>query len=1106
MSIVQAHDSAALRRKMLALMGGASAVSLMCAMPAYAQDDTGSDPVVEEDDDVVVARGIRRSLQSAQDIKRDSDTFVDAVTAEDIGALPDRSITEALSRVPGVQISRFAAADDPDHFSIEGQGVLVRGLTFVRSELNGRDTFSANNGRALSFADVPSELVGSVQVYKNQTADLIEGGIAGSVNLVTRKPFDSAGQVIAGSLEYNYADFREEWAPTFSGLYSNNWEGDFGRFGLLVNAVNSELKTRSDGTQISSFQPFTSGFTGGTEAYIPEGAVFRTQDYDRERTGYGASAQWENPDRTVQATAEFLRSEATTSWNEHVSEIATDNFSEVYPLPGTTFAFDDMNRFTSGTISSVVGWRSDQNGSDPRTPIYGYQSNNVFRGVEQEYVTADYSFNVKITPNDRWSFNLDYQFIDSTVENIDFTLWGSTYQDVFIDTQAGDIPEVRFLPPNETGNPDFGYAAVDCSGGVSGSCPSYFDAPHDSYADPYNSFWRAAMDHFEDSEGTENAFRGDAQYNFEDAGWLQSARVGVRWAERDQTTRFSTYNWGALSEIWGNDGPVWFDEVGVPEGLVDVYTFDNFQRGDVTQPPSLPYFSLNPAQNYGAAADFADSVVAQWLANGGNTGGAQGGGGGWRRLAERPGVVPGTPYLPGEIADVTEENFAAYVRFDYSFDNVFDSNMTLDGNFGLRYVETTLTSTGSYQFPDGDAVFPVTTGLGDVADPDNPDFPGGDNRCVTPIQDDMGPGTGTPQPDFEAPGFCALDDATEAQLRQFANNGSQEVASENEYDILLPSFNAKLGLNDDMLLRFAYSKSISRPDVGSLRNNFTLSVLGQDDPRTDGPDPTPGGSGFFGFGAAGGNPFLEPVKADNYDVSFEWYFADVGSLTVSAFYKEIEDIIVGGQGDIPFANNGVTVSNVFTRQPTNSDETGKVKGFEVAYQQFYDGLPEPFDGLGSQITYTFIDSEGVASSGVNSTGATPAGNINPDTGEAQSQPLVDGSQFPLEGLSEHNWNVAAIYEKGPISTRLVYNWRSDYLVTLRDVITPFYPIFQDSTGQLDGSFFYSVNENFKIGVQGANLLNEITVTDQYVPSGDLRAPRSFFQNDRRFTVSARFNF
>ncbi|MGJ3627668.1 TonB-dependent receptor plug domain-containing protein [Sphingomonas sp. MMS24-JH45] len=95
--------------------------------------------------------GIRASLANAQSLKRDADTVVDAIAAQDIGALPDRSVTEALQRAhTGVTISRFAAATDPDHFSSEGSGIVVRGLNYVRSEFNGRDSFSANSGRGLN--------------------------------------------------------------------------------------------------------------------------------------------------------------------------------------------------------------------------------------------------------------------------------------------------------------------------------------------------------------------------------------------------------------------------------------------------------------------------------------------------------------------------------------------------------------------------------------------------------------------------------------------------------------------------------------------------------------------------------------------------------------------------------------------------------------------------------------------------------------------------------------------------------------------------------------------------------------------------------------------
>lgn len=207
-------------RRFFALSTASSiALSAMIAAPAMAQDvESDDEEAVVEADNAIVVTGFRAALESAQNIKRDADTFVDAITAEDIGALPDRSVSEALQRVPGVNIGRFEKPSDPDRFSVEGTGVIVRGLPFVRSELNGRDIFSATGGRVLSFNDVSPELLGRVEVFKNVTADMVDGGVAGTVNLVTRKPLDSVGLKVAGTVGTTYGDLREEWTPEFLSL------------------------------------------------------------------------------------------------------------------------------------------------------------------------------------------------------------------------------------------------------------------------------------------------------------------------------------------------------------------------------------------------------------------------------------------------------------------------------------------------------------------------------------------------------------------------------------------------------------------------------------------------------------------------------------------------------------------------------------------------------------------------------------------------------------------------------------------------------------------------------------------------------------------------
>src|SRR5437763_3946581 len=258
------------------LRSGVSVLALcvVAATPAHAQSDpvgttsagatattqgqpavaNATNPNQPSERGAIVVTGIRQSLRNSQQIKRNADTIVDAITAQDIGALPDRSVTEALQRIPGVSINRFGGPSDPDHFSVEGSGVIIRGLTFVRSEFNGRDTCSTGVcGQGINFADVPAELLGSVEVYKQTTADRIEGGLSGAVNMNLRLPFDNKGLHIGFDAEANYGDFRKKWSPVGSVLVSDTWDTGIGGIGLLGAVSYSRLFTRADGLQVSNF-------------------------------------------------------------------------------------------------------------------------------------------------------------------------------------------------------------------------------------------------------------------------------------------------------------------------------------------------------------------------------------------------------------------------------------------------------------------------------------------------------------------------------------------------------------------------------------------------------------------------------------------------------------------------------------------------------------------------------------------------------------------------------------------------------------------------------------------------------------------------------------
>jgi len=454
--------------------------------PAQAQTAAAAPAAAAPAAQEVIVTAIRKSLKHAQEIKHASEVPVDSITSEDIGALPDRSVTEALSRIPGISINRFAASNDPDHFSQEGSGVTVRGLTYTRSELNGRDSFSADAGRALSFSDVPAELMAGVDVYKGYQASMIEGGIGGTVDLRTRVPFDQKGQVFAFSLEDSEGDFAKKATPNYTALYSNRWETPFGDVGFLIDGVDSKLITRSDGIAISNYDCRTNLVTempngsGGTTTtpvtnanvacpnpnynsaqptstsnplnvpgvYFPRGAAFTSQTTERERTGLALASQWKSNDGTMLATLQYLRSEAKQTWTEHRVEIATDNVTsngDSWPEYGTNVGVGPSGVFTSGTLTSnATGWRADTFSTD-YTPAYGLQSNDILRQHHQDDTTSDTSFNFKWTPNDHWGFKFDAQHIDSLTNMVDNGIWSSTYQDVSIVTHGDKLPTVTFL-------------------------------------------------------------------------------------------------------------------------------------------------------------------------------------------------------------------------------------------------------------------------------------------------------------------------------------------------------------------------------------------------------------------------------------------------------------------------------------------------------------------------------------------------------------------------------------------------------------------------------------------------------------------------------------
>src|SRR5258707_6243075 len=303
----------------------------------------------------IVVVGVRAALATAQQVKKDAATFVDSITATDIGAFPDKSASDALQRLPGITVNRLQSNDDVSHPSGEPTNILIRGLTQVRTEFNGRDTFTADPaGRGINFNDISPELLARADAYKNQTAIMIEGGIAGTVDLRTRLPFDQKGPVIVGTVQGDFGDRSNQLTPAYSVLASDSMTTDFGRFGLLVDYARSHVVTRTEsviddridmyctggyGTKDHAIVnadgsiPCTGNVFGGTGwAFAPDGIRYSQVDYDRDRIGSTVATQYENNSKSLLATVPYTDSSYTNKLLENASHAILDG--SYYGTPG----------------------------------------------------------------------------------------------------------------------------------------------------------------------------------------------------------------------------------------------------------------------------------------------------------------------------------------------------------------------------------------------------------------------------------------------------------------------------------------------------------------------------------------------------------------------------------------------------------------------------------------------------------------------------------------------------------------------------------------------------------------------------------------------------
>ncbi|EKU84471.1 TonB-dependent receptor [Massilia timonae] len=213
----------------------------------------------------VVVTGVRAALEQSLRQKRNADAVVEVVTAEDIGKMPDKNVADAIQRLPGVNTQSSAGGEggfgENDRVSLRGTSPSLQQTLFNGHAISTGDWFVLNQiggnvGRSSSFSLLPSELVGSIVVQKSPTADLVEGGVSGAINVITRRPLDFKQQLtVEGSVQANYNDLSGKTEPHLSGLVS--WKNASNTAGILIQGFSEKASVRRDGQEILGYTPIS---------------------------------------------------------------------------------------------------------------------------------------------------------------------------------------------------------------------------------------------------------------------------------------------------------------------------------------------------------------------------------------------------------------------------------------------------------------------------------------------------------------------------------------------------------------------------------------------------------------------------------------------------------------------------------------------------------------------------------------------------------------------------------------------------------------------------------------------------------------------------------
>lgn len=1061
MSNNNSHSYGRFKKTLLAASIMAVGSAAYAAEPAEEKDVKVKDGVEE-----IVISGRRKAIETAAEIKKNSNTIVDSVVADDAGKLPDNSITEVLQRIPGITMSRWSAAGD--QFVAEGSGIQVRGLSNASSMLNGREIFGANGGGGLSWGEVTPELMAAVDVYKASRADMIEGGTGGAINLRTKMPFDYTESAVNGSVSLSYPDLVEKVDGSSSILGTTRFDTEFGEMGILVDVAYSKLRSKSGHLSVEPhykkfYDANGNGVSDGEseQRYVTGGFGWGDDNFQRERTGFYEAFQWApTDDLTIFQTA-FVSNyksdnNGTSVW------IAGDR---TMPLKGSNATFDSngvlvqADKMGYGSIGgnsggSTIGqsWIPADQQVDCNAP-YGMQAQSLNWGASPPNCSVQ-TLNAGSSRGFSKSDNTTSDFSQGFTWNINETT-----------RLKGALQYVRSTAKSSGMSAGLTVPITTFSMDVRGDLPKFQVANSDTLLNPNSYAWGQMSWRPTDNLGTMVAPNLDLDIDLGE-GFFKTVSAGVRYAHRYEEDLYDGTYWEALGNSWDGWVPGQQYLGDGPEEDGEYYGFDNFFHGSIPVPNSfyVPSEPLMRSGDYTYLMNTYGYNVNKILPNG---------------------QKPTTPFeslhvdYGKSITEVDTSSF--YIQTDFGSEaGLFGVPYT--GNLGVRYVRTETKASGNFVF--NSSQFYMTQAEA------NADF---------------------------------LADTTGKLNPQAVNLPAdvQSLKNDSTDDRFLPTININFKPLDSTHIRVAASQSMARPSFNDItvagNGNARLRENGNNytEVTTDGQVEHKFLPIFDGLSVSTGNTVLKPTISTNFDLAFEWYGNHGSAAHMSLFHKSLKDLIIYSDSAVPFdynftKQNGESVSGttILTRgQSVNAEKDATIQGFEFGARTYFDQLPGLWSGFGLDANFTYIDSS----------------NPSPKSFD------MDGNRFedlPVAGLSKYSYNIQLMYQKGGFYAGLAWNWRSRFLMstsangTGMDSTTynAYYdgsgnfqnlhyalPLYGKATGTLDFGTDYKFNDNFKIYFKANNLLNEVSKSEMEILPGKFYA-RNFYEADRRVEAGINFNF